>query len=118
MEDDAGFHDENAELVFDVVMVVAQTGQVRLVRSRSRRRQIGDSFASRARVVVAALLGVVVAVVPGAFVDDQTVPHVLEEECQKDTCHGDCSGCSFVCEATQAGVGEHEMGVCKELSHY
>ena len=118
MEDDAGFHDENAELVFDVMMVVAQTGQVWLVRGRSWRGKIRDSFASRARVVVAALLRMVVAVVPRAFVDDQTVPHVLEEEGQKDACHGDCSGCCFVCEGTQTGVAEHEMGVRKELSQY
>ena len=116
MKYDASFHDEHTELVLDVVMMVAQTGQVWLVRWRSRRRQLSNSFASRARMAVALLARVVVAVVPGAFVNDQAVPHVLEEECQKDARHGNCSGCPFVCEATQAGVAEHEMGVGEELS--
>lgn len=116
MEYDASFHDEHTELVLDVVMMVAQTGQVWLVRWRSRSSRSSDSLVTRARMAIALLARMVVAVVPGAFVDNHAVPHVLEEERQKYARHGDCSGSPFVGEATQAGVVEHEMGVGEELS--
>lgn len=117
MKDDAGLHDHYAERVLDVMVVMAQVRQTRLVG----RLLGGATFVAvlvAGDVFVGLCFRLVIAVIAmlALLENDGPVPEVLDEEGQEDPGHGD-GGCGrLVVELTQTVVGEHKIGVCEELS--
>jgi hypothetical protein len=109
VEDDTGFQNHNTENVLNVMMVMTQAGESRLVGSRRVRSDIG-------------ILGVeeVAGVgdrggLVGSLVENNAISEILEHKSQENASHGNRAGCSFVLKGAQARITKHERRMCVKL---